>query len=210
MVFPLQALALWPFCYIALDAILRFLAHEIWPHTFLKQTLGLIKYRYAILLVLKLFAGIVWLALLVASATLTCAMSSSGSSSTDSEDYLDNGAKPGGDGEVTVHPGSPLPDPPLLPETINDTRFEKKPQVLFFICDRCGKRVQPPCVNMPVDGDYQARKIAIDNHTFRGRWKAGENFLWYCFACLAITEGKPVADVWAERGSSRQPYPRHL
>ena len=151
-------------------------------------------------------------------------MSSSGSSSTDSEDYLDNGAKPGGDGEVTVHQRSPLPEPPLLPETINDTRFDVQPQVVFFICDRCGKRVQPRCVDMPVDGDYQARKIsitnvdgdyqarkiAINNHTFRGRWKAGENFLWYCFACLAITEGKPIADLWAERGSTFTPYPRHM
>ena len=169
-----------------------------------------IKYRCAILFVLKLFAGSVWLALLVASAIPTCAMSSSGSSSTDSEDYLDNSAKPGGDGEVIVHPGGLVFEPPLLPKTINDTRFEKDPQVVFFICDRCQRRFDAPCVNTPVYGDYHRQKLALDNRKFEVRWKAGENFHWYCWACLAILEGKPAAVLWAERGSSRLPEPRHF
>ena len=184
------------------------IVRQLWK--ILHETLGFIKYRCALLFVLMLFAGIVWLALLIASAIPTCAMSSSGSSSTDSEDYLDNSAKPGGDGEVTVHPGSLLFEPPLLPKTINDTRFEKDPKVAFFICDRCQKKFYPPCVNTPVYGDYHAKKIAINNHKFEVRWKGGEHFLWYCWDCLAIREGKTAEVLWAERGSSRLPYSRPL
>ena len=155
-------------------------------------------------------------------------MSSSRESSTDSEDYLANcplndpgvGVTPGCGVKVghmrdkgcnvTVLPEGPLPEPPLMPEAIKDTRFDVNPQEMFFVCDRCGKRVQPRCVNMPVDGDYQARKLAINNHTFRGRWEAGENFLWFCISCLAITEGKQVEVVWAERGSSLKPHPYRM
>ena len=215
----------------------------------------------AILLELKLCAGIISLPLLVASPTLTSAMSCSGSYLSDSKDDLaecetndpeDKVKKEGyvevdqkKEGHATVHPGSPMPDSeghlaecqsndpehevksdddveddqeeeehatvypgcallyvPLMPETINDTRFEEKPESMSFFCDRCGTTTPS------FEGDYQARKIALSNQNFRRRWEAGENFLWYCFPCLAITEGKRVTDMWRLRGTSlKAPHP---
>ena len=145
-------------------------------------------------------------------------MSSSGSSSTGSEDNLDElqslqpevGVKPGCDLQVpkmtdkgwkdTVHPNRAQVNLPLMPMTVSDTRFEVNPKVMFFRCDRCGKTLEQHSVDMRVDGDYQAPKLALSNRTFRSRWEAGENFMWFCIPCLARTMGVRIEDVWATRG----------
>ena len=43
--------------------------------------------------------------------------------------------------------------------------------------------------SLPHDGDWLESKQGVPVSTHRGRWLAGENFLWYCTMCHAQVLG---------------------
>ena len=128
---------------------------------------------------LKVVAYIFSRSLLFASVTLTPAMSS----------------QP----QADVEPGCDLQVPQMSEKVWTDTMHQTSevefplmpvnPNVKFYICDRCGKRVELLQENL--------LQIATGNRTLLRRWKAGENVQWFCTPCLATTEGCGIGEVRA-------------
>ena len=73
------------------------------------------------------------------------------------------------------------------------------PNVKFYICDRCGKRVELLQENL--------LQIAAGNRMLLRRWKADENVQWFCTPCLATTEGCGIGEVGASRNLNLPLHP---
>ena len=129
------------------------------------------------------------LSLLFASVTLTPAMSS--------QPQAD--VKPGCDLQV------PQMSEKVWTHTMHQTsevEFPLKPvnpNVKFYICDRCGERVDLHQENL--------LQIAAGNRMLLRRWKADENVQWFCTPCLATTEGCGIGEVQATRDLSLPLHP---
>ena len=147
---------------------------------------------------LKVVAYIFSRSFLIASVNLTSAMSS----------------QPQADAE----PGCDLQVPQMTEKVRNDTIRQTSavefplmpvnPNVMFYICDRCGKRVKLLQENL--------LQIATGNRTLLRLWKAGallrlwkagENIQWFCTPCLATTEGCGIGEVQATRDLSLPLHP---
>ena len=129
------------------------------------------------------------LSLLFASVTLTPAMSS----------------QP----QADVEPGCDLQVPQMSEKVWTDTMHQTSevefplmpvnPNVKFYICDRCGKRVELLQENL--------LQIAAGNRMLLRRWKADENVQWFCTPCLATTEGCGIGEVRASRNLNLPLHP---
>ena len=76
-----------------------------------------------------------------------------------------------------------------LPPRIVDDRFNLLLKCRWLVCDRCRRHMSYAGRGTngwgPHDGAWLESKQDVHVSTFRERWLAGENFLWYCARCHA-------------------------
>ena len=111
--------------------------------------------------------------------------------------------------QADAEPGCDLQVPQMTEKVRNDTIRQTSavefplmpvnPNVMFYICDRCGKRVKLLQENL--------LQIATGSRTLLRLWKAGENVQWFCTPCLATTEGCGIGEVQATRDLSLPLHP---
>ena len=73
---------------------------------------------------------------------------------------------------------------PRLPQDVFDTRFSHEKKTKYFHCDRCSERMSNNGQGIAHLGDWVESKKGQPIIDFEKRWKAGENFTWYCLECL--------------------------
>ena len=111
--------------------------------------------------------------------------------------------------QADVEPGCDLQVPQMSEKVWTHTMHQTSevefplkpvnPNVKFYICDRCGKRVDLHQENL--------LQIAAGNRMLLRRWKADENVQWFCTPCLATTEGCGIGEVGASRNLNLPLHP---